>query len=326
MSFSQGHALIIGVGADLPNTVNDAQGVGGILTDEERCAYLREQVAILTQQQADRNGILAGLTRLAQTTNAESTVVVYFSGHGLRATTAGKTHHLLLPYGYALDRLIETTITDVEFTAALKRIAAQKLLVLLDCCHAAGLDEIKSPGLMLQKSPMPPETEKYLAAGKGRASIMSSRAGEVSFAGKPYSAFTLALLEGLTGSGCNEQDGYVRVGDLAMYTSWRVASRTRDRQHPVFHFEGDNFRLAYYAGGSAAPKGPPFAVPTEIEPEPGAWRQEPATQDRPSGTGSLSTVFHQPDMRAHIVTQAARDIVQQNISPSGAPRRRRRKD
>ena len=150
---------------------------------------------------------------------------------------------------------------------------ARKLLLLLDCCHAAGLDQRKAPGAMLEKAPIPPQAEAMLRAGSGRVVIASSRADEVSFAGKPYSAFTQALIEGLAGSGANEQDGYARVADLAMYTSWRVPGRTKDRQHPVLNFEkADNFPVAFYAGGDPKPKGTPFEVPTEIEPEPGAWR------------------------------------------------------
>jgi len=41
--FTQGHALLIGLGADLPNTIDDAQEMYAIVTDEERCAYLPGQ-------------------------------------------------------------------------------------------------------------------------------------------------------------------------------------------------------------------------------------------------------------------------------------------
>jgi hypothetical protein len=100
--------------------------------------------------------------------------------------------------------------------------------------------------------------------------VASSRAHELSFAGKPYSAFTLALMEALAGEGAARQDGYVRVADLAQYTGRRVPARTQDRQHPILSFEqADNFPLAYYAAGDGTPKGLPFAVEPEIEAEPG---------------------------------------------------------
>ncbi len=41
--FTHGHALLIGVGGDLPNTATDAAGVAEILTAPRRCASLRAQ-------------------------------------------------------------------------------------------------------------------------------------------------------------------------------------------------------------------------------------------------------------------------------------------
>jgi hypothetical protein len=121
-------------------------------------------------------------------------------------------------------------------------------------------------------SPLPPEALDLFAEGRGRVLIASSKEDEFSFAGKPYSAFTLALIEALCGRGTAKQDGYVRVSDLALYTREKVPQRTQDRQHPILHFEqADNFALAYYAGGDAQPKELPFSVEPEIEPEPGAW-------------------------------------------------------
>ena len=69
-----------------------------------------------------------------------------------------------------------------------------------------------------------------------------------------------------------KKDGYVRVADLAQHARQMVPGRTNDRQHPVLHFEqADNFVLAHYAGGETQPKGLPFTVEPEIEPQPGAW-------------------------------------------------------
>jgi hypothetical protein len=270
--FNQGHALVVGVGADLPGTIDDAVGLANILQDPTRCAYLPGQVRVLTGSEATRDAVLAALNALAQTTNAQSTVVIYFSGHGYRVTSPPGEFYYLMPYGYELTRLYQTAISGAEFTGRLRTIPAQKLLVLLDCCHAGGVGESKSPGLQLTKSPLPPEAPGFLAEGSGRVLIASSREDEVSFAGQPYSAFTLALIEALCGAGVAKKDGYVRVADLALHTRQVVPGRTRDRQHPILHFEqADNFSLAYYAGGETQPKGAPLTSPPEIEPEAGAW-------------------------------------------------------
>jgi len=270
--FSNGYALIVGVGADLPNTVGDAQGLADILKDSERCSYPSEHVHLLTEKNANRGAVLAGLDALAQSAGAESAVVVYFSGHGYRATTSIGEAYYLLPYGYDIQRLSKTAISGQEFADRLRAIPAQKLLVLLDCCHAGGVGDAKAPGLELAKSPLPPEAVALLAEGSGQVLIASSQEDERSFAGKPYSAFTLALIEALSGVGAAKKDGYVRVADVALHAREVVPGRTKGQQHPILHFEhADNFVLAYYAGGDTQPKGLPFDVEPEIEPEPGAW-------------------------------------------------------
>lgn len=271
--FSEGRALIVGVGADLPNTVDDAQGLAGILKDPERCAYPAEQVELLTGESAGRSGMLAGLDRLAKRADEKSTVLIYFSGHGYHVKSSIGEAYYLMPFGYNVDQLRDTAISGLEFADKLKAIKAQKLLLLLDCCHAGGLTDLKAPGLQFAKAPLPPEAQSLFAQSRGRAVIASSQADESSFAGKPYSAFTLALIEALCGAGASRNDGYVRIVDLALHTREKVPGRTKGRQHPIMDFEqSDNFVLAYYAAGSEKPKGLPFTEEPEIEPEAGAWR------------------------------------------------------
>ena len=130
--FNNGYALIVGVGADLPNTVDDAVGLADILKDPDRCAYPKEQVHLLTAEGADRHHILAALESLSKSTDDQSTVVVYFSGHGHLVTSTMGQAYYLMPYGYNLDNLFQTAISGVEFTEKLRKIRAQKLLVLLD--------------------------------------------------------------------------------------------------------------------------------------------------------------------------------------------------
>ena len=268
--FKQGHALIVGVGGDLPNTKDDAQGLAELLREPGRAAYPSDQVQLLTGTAATRDKLLTAFDSLAENTTADSTVVFYFSGHGYRASTSMGEDYYLLPYGYNIQELYKTAISEQEFTDKLKAIPARKMLILLDCCHAGGVGAAKAPGLSLAKSPLPPGAVELLATGEGRVLIASSQEDELSYAGNPYSAFTLALIEALSGQGVAKKDGYVRVTDLALHAREVVPGRTRDKQHPILHFEdADNFVLAYYAGGEKQPKGLPFEVEPQIEPEPG---------------------------------------------------------
>ena len=81
-TFSHGHAVLVGVGADLPVTIADATAIYGILVDPTRCAYPPEQARLLTGESARRGGIVAALQELAQTVGPNDTSIDYFSGHG----------------------------------------------------------------------------------------------------------------------------------------------------------------------------------------------------------------------------------------------------
>ena len=82
--FDHGYALLVGVGADLPMTVQDAIGLQDILTDPQRCAYQDGHVKLLTEERATRQNVLDGLDWLTTLTkdDPKATAIVYFSGHG----------------------------------------------------------------------------------------------------------------------------------------------------------------------------------------------------------------------------------------------------
>jgi hypothetical protein len=270
--FRQGHALIVGVGGDLPGTIADAVGIADVLVDPTRCAYPPDQVHLLTGANAGREHILAALEMLSQSADPQSIVFVYFSGHGYQVLSPTGEFYYFMPYGYDLDQLYRTAVSGAELIDRLRAVPVQKLLVLLDCCHPGTIGEARASGLHLAKSPVPPESRGLLAEGRGLVLVASSREDELSFGGRPYGVFALAVIESLCGQRVAEQDGYVCVADLVPYVREVVARRTAGRQHPTVCIErADDFTVAYYAAGEPYSKGLPFAGQPQVETEPGAW-------------------------------------------------------
>lgn len=254
-TFSQGYAVVIGVGADLPVTIDDATAIGNILCDSHRCAYPSSQVKLLVGPTANRASVLSSLDWLADVAGEDSTAVVYFSGHGIETPD-----YYLMPYGYNLANLAESAISDQIFTEKLRAIKSKKLVVFLDCCHAGGQADAKE--FQGVKSPFPLTTAVELNRSSGRVILASSHKDEVSWTGKPYSIFTAAVLEALAGYGSFEQDSYARVLDLALWVGRKVPERTQDKQHPIIkisHLE-DNFALAWYAAGQKSPSALPWTI------------------------------------------------------------------
>lgn len=254
-TFSNGYALLVGIGADLPVTVKDATALYDLLIDRSHAAYSTEQVALITETSATRSQILAAFDQLIErvSQNPEATVIVYYSGHGGPIEGLdGKSEYFLVPYGFDWSRVADTAISGREFTEKIEAINARKLVVLLDCCHAGGVPSLKEAGKTFTKSPVPPDLLNVLRSGSGTVVVASSREDEYSYTGNPYSAFTACLLEALQGKAAVNKDGYARILDVLIYLFNQVPKRASGPQHPfvnkVFGL-GDNFPLCYYAGG-----------------------------------------------------------------------------
>jgi hypothetical protein len=252
-TFTNGYALLIGVGADLPVTVEDATAVRDVLIDPNRAAYPPAQVTLLTQTAATRQNILAAFDQIiAQVNqNPDATVMIYYSGHGGRIKR--NNEYFLVPYGYDPGRRVNTAISGLEFTQKIEALTARKLVVLLDCCHAGGVPALKEPGEAFVKSAVPPELLHILETGSGRVVVASSREDEYSYTGEPYSAFTDCLLSALQGKAAVNKDGYARILDVLVYLFDQVPKKASGPQHPFVNKVldlGDNFPLCYYAGGN----------------------------------------------------------------------------
>lgn len=251
--FTNGFALLIGVGADLPVTVKDATALKNVLIDPNRAAYPPQQITLLTETSATRQNILSAFDQIITQVNQnpDATVIIYYSGHG--GHTQKTNEYFLVPYGYNPSQRAETAISGLEFTQKIEAITARKLVVLLDCCHAGGVPALKEPGENFVKSPVPPELLNVLGTGSGRVVVASSRENEYSYTGQPFSAFTDCLLEALQGKASVNKDGYARILDVLVYLFDQVPKRASGPQHPFVNkvFElADNFPLCYYAGGS----------------------------------------------------------------------------
>jgi len=161
-TFEHGHALIIGAGGDLPNTVTDAQGLTDILLDNGRCAYPPQNVTCLTAENATRQNIISALDELAHKTDENATVIIYFFGHGYQVQSNVGNVTFLMPFGYDVNNLMDTAVNGRELAHKLQAIQAKRLLLLLDCCHAGGLDQAKLPGPKATKTPLPLASKRKL--------------------------------------------------------------------------------------------------------------------------------------------------------------------
>ena len=269
--FLHGYALLAGVGKTahaewpLPATVLDAQAIRAILADPALCAYPKNGIRLLHDSTATGGEILEGLAWLAGRAehDPEAAVLIYYSGHGALDQATGC--YYLIPYDTDPGRFPETALSALTFTDALRRIPAQRLLVILDCCHAAGMATAKEsrPAIKLPAGFIPAAVPKGLTAGlkqgSGRAVFTSSRGEQLSWL-RPdggMSIYTYHLCEALRGAGNKPGDTLVRLSNLMNHLGTSVPASARAlcgaEQTPFFDTATEDFPVALLRGGKGLP-------------------------------------------------------------------------
>ncbi|MFN2256030.1 MAG: caspase domain-containing protein [Candidatus Promineifilaceae bacterium] len=303
--FANGYAVVIGVDDNqierfaLPTVAKDVQAVYDVLIHPERCAYKEEHVRFVKGSESTRKNILDSLFWLQEQAEKDknATAVVYYSGHGMEDKDAGQ--YYLIPYDIrSIGRLRADAIKAEELTAEISAIDAQRLLVILDCCHAAGMDvkdidleATRAPNIEAGAFPIDlPETKdvpEYTAEpgaskdvsdlldGEGRAILNSSTGSQSSYIRKDgaMSLFTYHLIEALTGHAPHADDAtVVYVTDVMSWVTHEVkksAAREGRDQTPVMRTSGV-FPVAQLIGGKGVAKGIGEVPPDPLAPLPEA--------------------------------------------------------
>ena len=290
-TFEHGYALLIGVGKSaysglsLPVTVNDTQSLYAALIDPDLCAYPdnEEHIRVLNDEKATRSAILEGLNWLKIKTEADSeaTALVYYSGHGWLEDSSNL--YYLLQHDINPFDIPGSALSSEDFTHALRQVKPERLLVVLDCCHAAGMatskDREATVPLNLPKGfteVAPSESKGLIDAlkqGKGRVVFTSCRAEQKSWIkDQSNSIYTYHFLEALQGADNKPGETEVRVSNMMHYLSKAVPESVKKlrtvqqnpvQQNPWFDMGTEDFAIAKLRGG----KGLPDKGWEEIKPE-----------------------------------------------------------
>ena len=291
--FTHGYALLVGVNANavadlaLPDVAKDIAALRAVLSHPQRCAYPQEQLKVLTGAAATRTSILDGLDWLGEQAEADSqaTVVIYYTGHGLEPTDKDASFYFV-PYDVRKRRLRARALRAADFADAVGAIEAERVLVVLDCCHAGGMgvkgEGLAPEGFLLRAAPVTlwPEMAgktaasgakglTELAQGHGRAVLSSSTGKQRSYLrrDRKMSIFTYHLIEALTGHAQPADGaGEVLVSDVMSYVHRHVPQSAQadwgKQQTPDYRVSG-NFPIALLLGGDGLSKGQPAPDPLE---------------------------------------------------------------
>ncbi|TAF64539.1 MAG: caspase family protein [Cytophagales bacterium] len=243
-------ALLIGIGKR-PQGDSDAMAITA--DDAERMAkelhtrvgIPEAQIFCLTKEKATKAGILQALDTLKSQTQKTEMVWVYFSGHGYASKNQG---HYLICHDTTEADWQQSALAGNDLVERLQAISAEKMLVLLDCCHAGGITTDA-----LERADVPFDAEKLLKAQANRVVLTASHAAQTSLVSRPVSLFTFALIEGLAGTYLQANEKDIRFFDLAMYVRERVSPLSKKKQQPQLNVlkesSTQNFVLLSYPNG-----------------------------------------------------------------------------
>lgn len=266
------HALLIGVGRCLHDewslkvATRDVIGLKKTLADPTLCAYPAEQIHLLRDKDATREGILAAVKDLAKSADEDpdATFLVYYSGHGWRHDGDDGERYFLIPHDVRPRELLSSALSADDFIRSLRSIRSRRLLVMIDTCHAAAMADAKdlpveSIPAGFARNPLPKSLVEDLASGKGRAVFLSCGESQQSWfrpEGGSLSFFTHHLICALEGAGCAAGEQFVKVSSLMSHISTgvpRSAEEIGKKQTPFFKFEAQNFPVALIRGGKGVP-------------------------------------------------------------------------
>lgn len=181
-------ALLIGIDkypklTQLEGCVNDVQLMRGIL--EETFGFPSENMTVLADDQATRDGILAGLDALAEATGTNDVVLIQYAGHGSQITDREGDEpdgldETIVSFDSEGRFGVNRDVTDDEIRLRLLRLAAKtsNITLIIDSCHSGSITRdafgVRSrsiepdtrPISELPPSPISPSDQAALVAGE----------------------------------------------------------------------------------------------------------------------------------------------------------------
>lgn len=260
------HALIIGTEYDDGlNTNGDAEDIARILKDQTISGYPTKNVMLIKGKKADRKGILKAFDELIKATDENSSVFLYYSGHGGDYTYEETNQRVFYfcPYGFGMEPQIpieeaeKVWIKADEIKEKIGMLRSKRLIFFLDCCHSAGLtmgglNVIKQTNSTTQKFKKASGLAQKVDNERGISIVSSCNEDQLSYQleDDKNSLFTKCLLEAINGIHLKSiEEPYIRIMEVSSYLMREVPKRLKEfgvDQKPYANLQMyDNFILSY---------------------------------------------------------------------------------
>ena len=236
------YAVVIGINEYVdPNIPNlrfaraDAEAIHDVLIDPAIGRFKPENVRLLVDSEATERNIRSALgTQLPRRAGHDSTVVIYFAGHGApvvdtRAHSADGLEKYLIPHDAVADDLRATGISMDTVQQYFSWLDASQVVCFLDSCYSgtAGGRSFDNPSFQTRAM----LSDEFLDSlgSEGRFVVTACAANEVSLEDPKlgHGIFTQRLVEGLRGAADTDADGRVTIDELYEYVYKNVERDAR---------------------------------------------------------------------------------------------------
>ncbi len=227
------HAVVIGINnyqdpqiPALRYAVADAQSMYDVLTDPQIGRFRPTNVKLMLDGQATYKRIKSEIgTMLPRRTDADSTVCIYFAGHGApyidaKTTSRDGMEKYLIPYDADADDLRASGLSMETIQDYFGYITSRQLIFFLDCCYSGGAQNGRSfdlPGIATRATLNDDFLESL--ASDARFVVTACGMNEVSLETTEigHGLFSYFLVEGLKGAADIDRDGLVTMDELYAY-------------------------------------------------------------------------------------------------------------
>jgi len=208
-----------------------------------------DSVTLLTDAQATTRSIRAVLREKLRGVQKDDFVLIFWAGHGCPDPQDPKSLYLVT-HDTDPAHMASTAYSMEEFKADIAKLKSDRVLVIADACHSAGIanPKIGTRGdednkIVEGMRSVYIADDKAESGGPMRMIFTSCETGEVSREsselGGGHGVFTWYLLQALTGQADDPKhktggnaDGNVTLGEMIEYTRDKVKRHTGNQQHP----------------------------------------------------------------------------------------------
>ena len=239
-------AVVVGIEhySDIPDAEFAEHDAAAVREHLAALGYPQRNIVSLIGTKATKTGLIKELeTWLPRNVNSNSTVFVYYSGHGAPDVKTG--HSYLVPWDGDPQFLEDTGYPVERLYQKLGELKAKRVIVALDACFSGqGGRSVLAKGLR----PLVTQTPTEPAPGK-IVSLTASGANQAAgaFPREAHGLFTYYLLRGLNGDAA-DKDGRVTLASL--YTS--LAARVQDEARKAGADQSPQLLPASAASGDSA--------------------------------------------------------------------------